>query len=63
MRHIKCTLTVNVDEEKMKKLGYESIADYLNECSFCVYDDDHDDICGSVDEYDISENHSETEGE
>ena len=55
MKHVTCTVTVNVDEEKMKKLGYENIADYLNECSFCVYDDDHDDICGSVDEYDIQE--------
>ena len=55
MKKIKCTITVDVDEEKMKRLGYTNIEDYLNECSFCVYDDEHDDICSSVDEYDIED--------
>ena len=37
--------------KRLKKLGYETVDDYLNECRFCVYDDEHDDICTTVEEY------------
>lgn len=54
-KNITCIIQVEVDEEKMKRLGYDNIDDYLNECKFCVYDDEHDDICISVDEYKTDE--------
>ena len=55
MKIIKCTIHVEIDEDKLKRLGYDRIEDYLNECRFCVYDDEHDDICESVDEYDVTD--------
>ena len=46
-----CCIIVETDEEKLKRLGYSNVDDYLNECRFCVYDGDHDDICVGVEEY------------
>ena len=51
MKKVLCTIAVEVDEEVMKKHKYESIEDYLNECRFCVYNDEDDDICVEVREY------------
>jgi hypothetical protein len=51
MKKVRCSIAVEIDEEKLKRLGYETIDDYLNECRFCVYDDEHDDICIEVNEY------------
>ena len=47
----KCTIVVDVDEVLVKRLGYDSVDDYLNECVFTVYDDTGDDICCEVREY------------
>ena len=43
---------IEIDEEKFNSLGYENAEDYLNECCFCVFDDEKDDICIEVREYD-----------
>ena len=51
MEEVTCIIKVAIDREKIKKLGYKTIDDYLNECRFCVYDDEHDDICTTVEEY------------
>jgi hypothetical protein len=51
MEEVICLVSVAIDREKIKKLGYETIDDYLNECKFCVYDDENDDICVTVEEY------------
>ena len=51
MEEVTCIIKVEIDREKIKKLGYSTIDDYLNECRFCVYDDEHDDICTTVDKY------------
>lgn len=50
-KKVKCIIKVEIEEEKLKRLNYDTIEEYLNECRFCVYDDDHDDICIEVDEY------------
>lgn len=51
MEEVTCIIKVEINREKIKKLGYETADDYLNECKFCVYDDEHDDICVTVEEY------------
>ena len=51
MEEVTCIIKVEIDREKIKKLGYSTVDDYLNECRFCVYDDEHDDICTTVDKY------------
>jgi hypothetical protein len=51
VKNITCVIKVEVDEDKMHRLGYDNIDDYLNECKFCCYDDEEDDICSSVEEY------------
>lgn len=51
VKNITCVIKVEVDEDKMHRLGYDNIDDYLNECQFCCYDDEEDDICSSVEEY------------
>ena len=55
MEKVTCIIKVEIDREKIKKLGYETVDDYLNECRFCVYDDEDDDICVSVEEYETDE--------
>lgn len=52
MKKVLCSIVVEVDEKVIKKQGYENIEEYLNECRFCVYNDEHDDICVEVREYD-----------
>ena len=56
MEEVTCIIRVGIDRDKIKRLGYETIDDYLNECKFCVYDDEHDDICTCVDEYMTDDN-------
>lgn len=51
VRKITCVIKVEVDEDKIHRLGYDNIDDYLNECEFCCYDDEEDDIYSSVEEY------------
>ena len=48
---VKCTIIVEVDEEKLKLLGYDNSDDYLNECNFSVCDEEYDDIITEVREY------------
>lgn len=55
MEKVTCIIKVEIDREKIKKLGYETVDDYLNECRFCVYDDEHDDICVEVEEYETED--------
>lgn len=55
MEEVTCIIKVEIDREKIKKLGYETVDDYLNECRFCVYDDEDDDICTSVEEYETED--------
>ena len=52
MKKYLCKIVVEIDEEKFNSLGYENAEDYLNECCFCVFDDEKDDICIEVREYD-----------
>lgn len=51
MAKYKCTVIVEVDDTLVKRLGYSSVDDYLNECAFTVYDDEGDNICCEVREY------------
>lgn len=51
VKKVICKIVVEVDEEVMEERGYDTIEDYLNECKFCVYNDDDDDICIEVREY------------
>ena len=51
MAKYKCTIVVDVDEVLVKRLGYDSVDDYLDECVFTVYDDNGDDICCGVRDY------------
>lgn len=48
---VKCTIIVEVDEKKLKLLGYDNSDDYLNDCTFSVYDDESDNIITEVREY------------
>lgn len=48
---VRCTITVDVDTEVVKKLGYNNVDEYLNECNFSVVDDNGKDICSEVEEY------------
>lgn len=52
MKKYLCKIVVEIDEEKLNFLGYANAEDYLNECKFCVFDDEEDDICVEVREYD-----------
>ena len=55
MEEVTCIIKVKIDREKIKKLGYSTVDDYLNECRFCVYDDEHDDICTTVEKYETED--------
>lgn len=46
-----CTIVVEVDENKVKLGAYESNEDYLNDCSFEVYDDESENIVVEVRDY------------
>jgi hypothetical protein len=52
MKKYLCKIVVEIDEEKLNFLGYSNAEDYLNECCFSVIDDEKDDICVEVREYD-----------
>ena len=52
MKKYLCSIVVEIDEEKLNFLGYANAEDYLNECCFSVIDDEKDDICVEVREYD-----------
>lgn len=51
MIKVKCEIIVEIDEEEMENLGYDDIDDYLNECKFSCIDDNENDICTEVREY------------
>lgn len=51
MARYKCTIIVDVEDEKLSKLMYDSADDYLNDCDFNVLDYTGDDICCEVREY------------
>ena len=53
IKRVKCEVVVEVDTAKIKKLGYDSIEDYLNECSFQVIDDTDEDIEFEVRDYEV----------
>lgn len=46
-----CTVVVEVDENKVKLGGYDTNEDYLNDCSFTVYDDESEQILVEVRDY------------
>ena len=49
-------MVVNVDVDSVKELGYSSVEEYLNDCTFEVHDAENNDIevesCDYEDEYD-----------
>lgn len=45
MKKVKCEIVVEVPDE------IEDVSEYLNDCRFCVYADNHDDICTEVRDY------------
>lgn len=49
MVRVECKIKVEIPELPIDT----SVAEYLNDCRFCVYNANHDDICVSVDEYEI----------
>lgn len=49
MVRVECKIKVEIPELPINT----TVEEYLNDCRFCVYNDDHDDICVSVDEYEI----------
>ena len=49
MVRVECKIKVAIPELPINT----TVEEYLNDCRFCVYNDDHDDICVSVDEYEI----------
>jgi hypothetical protein len=57
MKKYICSIVVEIDEETMNNLGYDNAEDYLNECKFCVFDDEENDIITEVREYEEIEIH------
>lgn len=49
MVRVECKIKVEIPELPTDT----TVEEYLNDCRFCVYNDDHDDICVSVDEYEV----------
>lgn len=51
MVRVECKIKVEIP-----KLPIDTtVEEYLNDCKFCVYNDEREDICVSVDEYEIIE--------
>lgn len=61
MSIVRCIIKLEVDDEKLKRLGYECVDDYLNECDFCVFDVAHDDICVDAEAFQIEDEQIEDE--
>lgn len=49
MVRVECKIKVEIPELPADT----TVAEYLNDCRFCVYNDDHDDICVGVGEYKV----------
>lgn len=49
MVRVECKIKVEIPELPADT----TVEEYLNDCKFCVYNDDQEDICVSVDEYEV----------
>jgi hypothetical protein len=59
MIRVECKIKVEIP-----KLPIDTtVEEYLNDCRFCVYNDEHDDICVSVDEYEIIDSNEQSKAE
>lgn len=59
MVRVECKIKVEIPELPADT----TVEEYLNDCRFCVYNDDHDDICAAVDEYEIISSSEPSEAE